>query len=84
MQKPTMLPIENSKNIIGSFYQADASAMWIEFQNGGVYCYKEVPYEIYLAFLEAPSKGSFIHQRIKGIFGFFKLENKEEKSKDIA
>ena len=40
----------------------------IEFCNGKIYHYHDVPYEMYISFMRASSKGRFCNWRIKNIF----------------
>ncbi len=47
-------------------------ALEIEFRSGGIYRYREVPESIFLAFLQAKSKGRFFGARIRGRYAFEK------------
>ena len=38
----------------------------VEFHNGRIYDHPHVPYEIYVALMQAESKGEFYSRRIRG------------------
>ena len=44
------------------------TTLTIEFCNGRLYDFPGVPYELFLGLLQAPSKGSFYNQFIRGKF----------------
>lgn len=50
----------------------------IEFQNGRVYQYFEVPKTIYSEFLESDSKGRYFNAHIRGKFPYREIEIKEK------
>ena len=60
-------PIESS-NIQSAGYSPAEHRLQIEFKSGGVYDYEDVPPKVYEEFTEAPSKGRFFAQNIKGHF----------------
>lgn len=51
-------------------YNAEREFLDIEFQNGGVYRYFDVPPDRYRALLAAPSHGRFFNSAIRGAFQF--------------
>jgi len=59
-------PVESS-NIASIGYDPVTSTLEIEFHSGARYQYFAVPQEIYDGLMNAPSKGAFFHQFIKGI-----------------
>ena len=63
----------NSSNIARYGYDPKERIMGVEFRRGGLYHYKDVPHEVFNAFLEAPSKGSFHYQQIKGNYDWEKV-----------
>lgn len=73
-----LIPIENSQNVIASAYDKNEKIMYVQFKNGVTYKYKDVPHELYDEFLTSPSKGGFIHQRIKSNFECEKHLNEEK------
>ncbi len=48
----------------------DGNDLTVEFHNGKIYQYKDVPEEIYNKMLKCDSAGSFFHSRIKNNFEF--------------
>ena len=68
---PDMIFVESS-NIESIGYLADAMELHVQFKNGTLYAYLSVPQEIFDELLLASSKGTFLNQRIKGVFGFEK------------
>lgn len=53
-------------------YDGFRQLLFLEFRSGSVYCYLGVPPSIHQALLEAPSKGLYFHQHIRGQFPFTK------------
>ena len=41
------------------------NVLCVRFLSGGTYEYYNVPYDIYLAFMSASSKGGFVHKFLK-------------------
>lgn len=54
-----------SSSIAEAGYDSRREIMEVEFRNGGLYQYLEVPAEVYGEFEEAESKGRFVNLRIK-------------------
>jgi len=48
----------------------DKNNLWVHFNNGGVYQYKDIPEKVSIAMGEAESAGSFLHQNIKGKYHY--------------
>jgi hypothetical protein len=48
-------------------------ALEIEFHDGGVYRYSNVPVHVYEGLLRASSKGSYFHDRIKERYRYRKV-----------
>lgn len=53
-------------------YDPFMEVLTVNFHNGGVYEYIEVPEEVYNDLLEAPSAGKFFHINIKNKFQFLR------------
>jgi hypothetical protein len=70
------LLVENSTNIKSAGWEKDIFE--VEFANGGVYRYLNVPVEAYKDFLMSPSKGKFLNTSIKTQFKFEKVVEKKE------
>jgi hypothetical protein len=64
------IPVESS-NVISIGY--DGKSLQVLFRHGGMYEFKNVPKEEYEELMGSPSKGEFIHKRIKGKFESVKL-----------
>lgn len=55
-----------SSNIRSVGYDAASRMLELEFHSGGLYQYSGVPETIYQGFMRAASKGSYLHDHIKG------------------
>lgn len=55
----------HSSNIQNVEYDPEQKVLEVTFNNGGVYAYHGVTPEIYAAFIDAPSRGGFLHNVIK-------------------
>ncbi len=66
------IPVESS-NIASIGYDEDTNTLEIEFHNGGVYQYFDVPFAVYDGLMEASSKGQYLAQQIKGQFRYVKV-----------
>jgi lysyl-tRNA synthetase class 2 len=60
----------DSSSLSGQKYDAEARVLELEFQNGGLYEYFDVPQDVFNLFVEAPSKGAFFQQYIRNIYPF--------------
>ncbi len=58
------IPVSSS-NIVSVGYDPASLTLEIEFKNGSVYEYTNVPQEEYEAFMNADSKGTYLHSNIK-------------------
>lgn len=65
-------PVE-STNIISAGYDAESQIMEIEFKNGGLYQYFDIPQHLFDEFLAAGSKGAFLSQTIKGNYRYVRV-----------
>lgn len=54
-------------------YDTATSTMQLDFHNGGLYRYHEVPLAVFTEFLRARSKGKFFLQNIKGPYKYEKV-----------
>jgi len=63
----------SSSNISAIGYDADAQVLEVEFTNGSVYSYSDVPSGEYEGFINADSKGKYLHANIKDRYPFSKL-----------
>ena len=62
-----------SSNIARIGYETSSSTLEVEFKNGGIYHYFDVPEQIWEAFKAASSLGQFLHQNLKGQYRYSKL-----------
>lgn len=62
-----------SSNIASIGYDANSQTLEIEFLNGGVYQYFDVPQHVYEELMNASSHGQYLAQNIKGVYRFSKV-----------
>lgn len=55
----------NSSNIYAVGYQQEKEQLYVEFLDGSIYRYNDVPESIWKKFLIVESKGSFLHFYVK-------------------
>lgn len=63
----------SSSNISAIGYDSDSEILEVEFTNGSVYSYSGVPLGEYDGFMNADSKGKYLHANIKGRYPYVKL-----------
>jgi len=56
----------SSSNIESLGYNPDDRKLHVQFLNGNLYEYAEVPKELFELMMASTSKGSFFHKEIKG------------------
>lgn len=57
-----------SSNITSIGYDASAMILEVEFHNGRVYQYMNVPQEVHAQMMNAPSKGQFLNYQILPVY----------------
>jgi len=62
----------NSSNLQRFMYNKESQTLTVEFKNGGVYEYYDVPAHIYEGLSTSDSKGSYLYHHIKGSFRYSK------------
>lgn len=62
-----------SGNIAAFGYDPDDQELYIEFNSGGLYIYQGVPSDVAEGLREAPSKGQYHSQFIKGVYPFERI-----------
>jgi len=67
------LAVESS-NVVSIGYDEANEILEVEFRGGAVYQYSGVPKEVNDELNAADSAGSFIHQRIKGMYDCERIE----------
>ncbi len=63
----------SSSNISSIGYDADLSILEVEFRDGAVYQYYDVPEVTFDGLMQAPSHGSYLAQNIKGHYRYARL-----------
>jgi hypothetical protein len=63
----------SSSNISAIGYDPDSEVLEVEFTNGAVYSYSGVPSGEYEGFINADSKGKYLHANIKNRYSCEKL-----------
>ena len=58
-------------------YHYAMNMMVIEFMDGSVYVYEDVPYDIYETLVAYKSPGTYFHKRIRDQFNTIKVEDKK-------
>jgi len=66
------IPVSSS-NVASIGYDADAQVLEVEFVNGGVYQYTNVPREAFDELQSAASKGSYFSQNIKNRYPYTRV-----------
>lgn len=62
----------NSSNIVESRYDIEKKIMQVEFKNGSIYEYYDIPHAIYTRFRLSESQGKFLHSTIAKSFKYKK------------
>jgi hypothetical protein len=62
-----------SSNIASIGYDPRNLTLEVEFTDGSIYQYFDVPEAVYQEFMRAGSKGKFLHANIKGSYRYVKL-----------
>lgn len=62
-----------SSNIVSVGYDAASSTMEIEFKDGRIYQYFDVPAQVYQDLVSAASVGTYFHQNVRGQFPYARL-----------
>lgn len=62
-----------SASIVRISYDKSTSTLEVEFQNGSIYQYFDVPESVWEAFKLADSKGQFINSTLKGSYRYSKV-----------
>jgi len=63
----------SSSNITSIGYDDDSETLEIEFHNGGVYQYFDVPRSVYEDLMAAESHGGYLAKNIKGVYRYSKV-----------
>jgi len=63
----------SSSNLSSVGYDADSQTLEIEFDNGSVYQYFDVPQVTFDGLLTASSPGTLFHEQIRGLYRYARL-----------
>lgn len=63
----------SSSNIASIGYDADSNTLEIEFLNGAIYQYYDVPSNVYQELITASSHGQYLAQYIKGNYRYSRV-----------
>lgn len=66
------IPVSSS-SIESVGYDSNSATLEVEFKNGGVYQYYEVPDHTYDEFVSSDSLGKYLHYSIKNAYAFSKM-----------
>lgn len=66
-------PVQSS-NLASVGYDQSSRTLEVEFKDGGVYHYFEVPADTHGGLMEAPSKGKYLAARVKGTYRYKKVK----------
>ena len=67
-----MVPVKSS-NVAKIGYLATERTLGVQYHDGSLYYYYTVPQSVRDGLMAATSKGSYIHQNIKGKYGFAQI-----------
>ncbi len=59
------IPLRSSV-LAGLRYDLDRQQLWLRFQTGEIYVYRNVPAPVLQAFIDAPSQGQYFNSAIRG------------------
>ena len=71
----------SSTSVAAAAYNASARLLQIQFCSGTVYQYSEVPPETYRQLLQAPSKGTYFNQAIRGRFQYARVVARQHEAR---
>ncbi|MGK3122194.1 KTSC domain-containing protein [Pseudomonas corrugata] len=60
----------SSSNIASIGYELETYTLQVEFNNGSIYDYYDVPEDMYTALISAGSVGSFFHANIRNTYSY--------------
>lgn len=63
-----------STSLHAATYQDQSAFLELEFRSGAIYCYRDVPAQIYLELLRAESKGRYFNQHIRNRFAHAQID----------
>ena len=64
----------NSSNISSASYDTESQDLTITFNNGGIYVYNKVPWDIFTKFRMSESQGKFFNANIARTYKYTKVK----------
>ena len=64
------IPTPQSSNVAGFGYDDERRVLKVEFKNGSVYDYFDVPDQVFNGMKSASSVGQYLAQQVKGTFRY--------------
>ena len=65
--------LASSSNIASIGYDPHSETLEVEFTNGSIYQYFNIPAGLHEQFMTAPSKGQFLHYSIKNAYPYSRV-----------
>ena len=63
----------NSSNVASVGYEAESSTLEVEFTNGNLYQYFDVPAAVFESVMASPSIGTALNQAVKGQYRYARI-----------
>lgn len=63
----------SSSNVYSIGYDDSSNILEVQFNNGSIYQYSNVPYSIYKGLMSAASHGNYLHAHVKGIYSYRRI-----------
>ena len=63
----------DSSNVESVGYDENSSTLQVEYKNGGVYQYFDVPEEVFIGLRDTDSVGRYLNANIKGTYRYSKV-----------
>jgi hypothetical protein len=63
-----------SSNLQSAFYETDTEDLTVTFNNGSIYVYNKVPWNVFTKFRMADSQGKFFNESIGKTYKFTKIK----------
>ena len=71
----TLIDNLGSSSVEAFEYDSEEKSLKVEFVNGTIYDYYEVPEDVFEALCESESKGQYLNVNIKGSYNYEKASN---------
>lgn len=63
----------SSSNLSSVGYDPTSRMLEVQFRNGSIYRYTNVPYSVHQGLMNAPSKGRYLDRMVKGVYRFTRV-----------